>query len=525
MNAAGNCNPLPPPAGAEPASESAFLPMPHALSTSSSAARLLGIAVLAAWLPIAGAAGLPPPVQLALDNARIPAAAVSIWTQPVDAEHPTLEINAGQPMNPASTMKLVTAFAALDRLGPAHTWTTRIATTGPVRDGVLHGDLHLVGGADPVLGYDRLWKLLRRLRALGIGRIAGDIVLDASVLKLPPHDPAAFDGRGLRPYNSGPHGLLLHYNTLQLALFPAAEHEAVTVAAEPPLAGIVIDNRLVTSGAPCEVWYRDLEARLEPGPRLVLSGSLPAACGPRSWSAAPLPPAEYGIALVAALWAEIGGGLDGRVRAGSAPAETTLRVSDDSPPLADVVRDMNKWSSNVIARQLLATLGTIAPASIEAAAGEQALGAPRAGFDGPVPDMVAGGAQAALAQLAAAGIDTRGLVIENGAGLSRMERIRADSLGQLLLVAWRRPWMPEFVAALPLAGVDGTARRRLAASPARGQAHIKTGTLDGVRAIAGYLLDREGRRHALVMMVNHPEAAASAAAQDALLEWLWAGGR
>ncbi len=477
---------------------------------------------------------LPPPVALALGAAGIPATAVAIWAQPVDGQQPVLTLNAGEPMNPASVMKLVTAFAAFERLGSAHTWRTRIAASGTLRDGVLHGDLYLVGGADPMLGQERLWKLLRRLRALGIERITGDIILDASALRLPPHDPDAFDGRGLRPYNSGPHGLLLQYNTVLLGLFPGrAANEPVALAAEPPLAGVIIDNRILTSEAPCRLWYGDLQARLETGPRLVLSGSLPAACGPRTWSAAPLPPADFGIALVAGLWAEVGGRVDGRVRAGVLPAASGELLGDDSPPLADVVREMNKWSSNVIARQLLAALG--AQAALEPAPAQSApaqnLSLPSADAPPPAraaqrttPDMVADGARSATAALAAAGIDATGLVIENGSGLSRIERIRADSLGQLLLAAWRRPWMPEFLAALPLAGVDGTARGRLAASPARGHAHIKTGTLDGVRTMAGYLLDRHGRRHAVVMMVAHPEAAHSAAAQDALLEWLWANG-
>ena len=283
-------------------------------------------------------------------------------------------------------------------------------------------------------------------------------------------------------------------------------NEAVALAAEPPLAGLVIDNRILTSDAPCGTWYRDLQASIESGPRLVLSGSLPAACGPRTWSAAPLPPTEFSIALVNALWHEVGGHLGGTVREGRASGTARELFSDESAPLADVVRDMNKWSSNVIARQLLATLGQVSahPESAE--------------------DMVAAGARAASATLAAAGIDSTGLVIENGSGLSRNERIRADSLGSLLLAAWQRPWMPEFIVALPVAGLDGTARRRLDGSPARGQAHIKTGTLNGVRAMAGYLLDRHGRRHVVVMMVNHPEATASATAQDALLEWLWSGG-
>lgn len=460
-----------------------------------------GLALLAG-LSLASAAGLPPGVSLALDNAHIPTDSVSIWSQAVDAHQPTLSFNAERPQNPASTMKLVTAFAAFDRLGPAFTWQTRIATRGNLDHGVLRGDLHIVGGADPVLDEERLRRLLRRLRGLGINRIAGDIVLDGSVLALPPHDPQAFDGRGLRPYNAGPYGLLMHYNTLQLGLFPADDANVpVTVVAEPPLAGLVIDNRLLTSQTACEVWYRDLDARLEPGPRLVLTGSLPASCGPRSWSAAPLAPPDYAIALVRALWGELGGTVNGAIRSGATPADAVVRLTDDSRPLADVVRDMNKWSSNLIARQLLATLGM-----------QQADAA----------DAVQGGILVAKAQLAATGINTPGLVIENGAGLSRNERIRADTMGALLLAAWRRPWMPEFISALPVAGVDGTARKRLNGSPANGQAHIKTGTLNGVRAMAGYLLDRNGRRHAVVMMVNHPEAAASQAAQDALLEWLWA---
>ncbi len=428
-----------------------------------------------------------------------------MWVQPVDAPAPSLSVNARAGMNPASVMKLVTAFAAFDQLGPTHTWSTRVASDTTVSQGVLTGNLYVVGSGDPALDKDRVGKLLRRLRGLGIERIAGDIVLDGSVLQLPPHDPDAFDGRGLRPYNSGPHGLLMHYNTLELALFPGRQpNEAVTVLAEPPLAGVVVDNRLVTSAAGCDVWYRDLEARIEPGPRLVLSGSLPAACGPRTWSAAPLAPAEFGAALVATLWAEAGGRLDGQVRSGLTPASAQTLLTHESPPLADIVRDMNKWSNNVIARQLLASLGT----TYQGEAAE-------------ARDMVTLGARAAAERLATAGLPVDSLVIENGAGLSRIERIPAETLGQMLLLAWQRPWMPEYISALPVAGLDGTARRRLRNSPASGQAHIKTGTLNGVRAIAGYVLDRNSRRHVVVMMVNHPEAGASASAQDALLEWVW----
>ena len=201
------------------------------------------------------------------------------------------------------------------------------------------------------------------------------------------------DGRGLRPYNSGPHGLLLNYNTLLLGLYPGkAANEPVTLAAEPALAGIDIDNRILTSDAPCGTWYGDLQASIEGGRRLVLSGSLPAACGPRTWSAAPLPPAAYGAALVSTLWSEVGGRLGGTIRDGQTPTDAQELFSDDSPALADVVRDMNKWSSNVIARQLLASLAATHPSL-----------APE------TSDMVAEGARIALESLARVGLDTRAL--------------------------------------------------------------------------------------------------------------------
>ncbi len=483
---------------------------------------LLALCLLAWALP--GFAAMPAVVRAALDAARIPPGAVSIWVQAVDETQPLLAENAQQPMNPASVMKLATSFAAFERLGPAYTWTTTLATTGTIRQGVLRGDLYLIGGGDPQLTYERVWKLLRQVRATaGIDTIQGDIVLDDSALRLPLHDPNAFDGRGLRPYNAGPSALLLNYNALQLTLVPASQAGgSVALSADPPLEGLAVDNRLRTTDGPCGTWYAALDAHLEPGPRLVLDGSLPASCGRRDWSAAPLSAQEYGPALLAALWKEAGGRLEGKVRNGPAPAGTVELLSESSAPLADVVRDMNKWSNNVIARQLLATLGHADTAPLNLVAASTSPSASLAVADNS-PDMVQGGARAAFAALSRAGVDTTGLLIENGAGLSRSERIRADTLGRLLLAAWRRPWMPEFIATLPVAGLDGTARRRLDGSPASGQVHIKTGTIDGVRAMAGYVLSHDGRRYAVVMMVNHPSAAASKTAQDNLLEWVWLG--
>jgi D-alanyl-D-alanine carboxypeptidase/D-alanyl-D-alanine-endopeptidase (penicillin-binding protein 4) len=452
----------------------------------------------------ASAARFPASVSTALERAHIPASAVSIWVQPVEASRPTLAINAERPMNPASVMKVVTTFAALELLGPSQLWTTRLASSAPLQDGVIKGDLYLIGDGDPVLTYERLWRLLRRLRMLGLARIDGDIVLDHAALALPPHDPNAFDDRGLRPYNAGADGLLLHFNTQELALFPGSQApDPVQLVAEPPLAGLVIDNQVTTSDKSCEPWYRDLDARLE-GNRLILFGSLPASCGPKIWATAPLLPPDFDVALLQALWQELGGTLRGTIRHDSAPAGAQILIADESVPLSEVVRTMNKWSNNVIARQLLANLGRTEP---------------------PPADMVAVGVEAARQSLSDAKIEVSGLVIDNGSGLSRIARIRADSLGTLLVRAWQRPWMPEFIASLPIVGRDGTTRKRLIDSPSRGYAHIKTGSINDVRAIAGYVLDRHGLRHAVVMMVNHPEAGNARQAPDALIVWGGAGGQ
>ena len=457
---------------------------------------------------------VPPSVRAELEHARIPENAVSIWVQPVDAKQPVLAFNAERPMNPASVMKVVTTFAALDVLGPERTWTTRIAVDGTLReDGALLGNVYLVGDGDPVLTYERVWRLLRRLRSLGYSTIGGDIVLDNSALVFPAHDPYAFDGRGLRPYNSGADGLLIHFNTQQLALVPGFRAgDAVKLVAEPPLSGVQIDNKIVTSTKNCEPWFRDLDAQMVNG-RLTLTGSLPASCGPRVWAVSPLAPSDFSVAMVQAMWWELGGTVRGKVRNGVAPKELYFLISDESVPLGEIVRTMNKWSSNVIARQVLAQVGRVGFGADENSNINMYVHS----------DMVSAGNEAARRSLAWADVETSGLEVDNGSGLSRNARIRADSLGAMLVRAWDRPWMPDFVASLPIAGRDGTARRRLNDSPAIGRAHLKTGTINDVRAIAGYVLDQNGRRNAVVMMVNHPEAANSRKAQDALIEWVWSG--
>lgn len=444
-------------------------------------------------------AELPETVVRTLQRAGIPLADVGVVVRPLDGSPALIEHNAGQAMNPASVMKLLTTYAALDLLGPAHQWETLVLAGREPVAGVLTGNLYLVGSGDPQLTSDQLWFLLRRLRVRGIERIAGDIVLDRSAFAVTAYDPADFDAKPQRAYNVGPNALLLDFQALRFTVQP--DPVQPHIALESPSARTVIDNALRNSDGPCPGDWRD-RIRLavlpaDAGRRIEVRGTYAARCGERALNLAPLSADQHADGLIRALWQELGGRLDGRVRSGTAPADAVLLDRHKSPPLADIVRDINKYSNNVMARQLFLTLGGgDSPANTEAAV------------------------RRIEAWLATRGLRFPELTLENGSGLSRRERISTAHLVMLLVDAWQHPLMPEFIASLPLAGVDGTMKKRLVDRPAAGLAHIKTGTLDGVRTAAGYAQDAAGRRYALAFLINDARADDGGSAMDALLDWL-----
>ncbi len=445
---------------------------------------------------------LPPAVQQALKVAGIPPQAVAVVAQPLGASKPTLRHQADVAMNPASLMKLLTTLAALETLGPAHVWRTEaLAATTPENE-VLMGDLYLRGSGDPKLTYDRLWLLLRELRGRGLREIRGDLVLDRSAFAPTEHDPAAFDGKPLRPYNVGPDALLFNFATLHLTLWPSTSTNggnAVRVLGEPLPTGFEIINRLQLTDTPhCGEWRERLEAKLAPG-QLTLSGGYPRVCGEKRWHLAGIANASLLHGVFTRLWRELGGQFTGQVREGPAPPTAVVLAVSESPTLGEIVRDINKYSNNVMARQLYLSLGG------------------KVGADGTA-------AEARMRSwLAQKGLDFPELVLDNGAGLSRRARLSADSFARLLAAGWASPVMPEYLASLPIAAIDGTAKKKFNGNGVAGQAHLKTGSLEGVRGIAGYLLDRNGQRHLVIFMVNHPKANEAQPAFDALLEWLWRG--
>ena len=466
---------------------------------------------------------LPGVVARTLKSAGIPHSGVAVVVQEAAAGVPRVSVNAAQSFNPASLMKLLTTYAALELLGPAYTWKTEAWATGNLADGVLDGDLILKGGGDPRLTFEQFWLLLRQLRARGLREIRGNLVLDRSwfdttgVIGGNGSDPELIDNQLLRPYNVGPDSLLLNFKALRLQFVADAERKTVVVTSDPQPANLDLINLVRPVSGICGDWREALRADVtrpqapEGNARLVLTGRYTLECGERIWNIGVMTHPQYVDGVFRQLWRELGGSLAGGLREAALPAGARRLAVVESPTLAEIVRDINKFSNNVMARQVFLTLGA------------QSL-ADSPPVDGTHSARSADADAAIRTWLAQKDLRFPELVLENGSGLSRRERIAADSLTRLLQAAWKGPLMPEFIASLPLNGSDGTMRKRLRQNGIAGQTHIKTGSLDGVKGIAGYVLDRGGKWQIVVLMINHPNAAAGQAAQDALLQWVYERG-
>lgn len=446
---------------------------------------------------------LPPAVVKALQQAEIPQSATSVYVREIGSLKPEIAHRADQAMNPASVMKLVTTYAALDLLGPAYTWKTDVYATGLSGDAVS-GNLYLQGHGDPALTLEDFWLLLRALRQRGVRLIKGDLVLDQSYFDLPKADPDGFDNKGYRAYNTNPEATLISFKAVSARLIPSTDGSSLKVVLDPDLPLIKLHSHVSVKLGSCPNDWRnaidtDVQNSLNSA-SIVLRGSFAADCGEKAMQFNLLSNSEFIAGVFRQLWTEVGGTWLGSIIQGAAPEGERPLLTWESQPLAEAIRDTNKWSNNVMARNILLTLGA------------DAFGA---------PGTTAKGELAIKAWLMQKDLKFPELVIENGAGLSRLERISAKSLGDLLVAAGNSAVMPEFVSSLPIAGTDGTMKKRLKNNGITGRAHIKTGTLDGVKTIAGYVLSRSGKRRAVVFLVNHTNAGDADVAQDALLQWAY----
>jgi serine-type D-Ala-D-Ala carboxypeptidase/endopeptidase (penicillin-binding protein 4) len=526
--------------------------------------RLRHLALIGLFICGAARADLPEPVARLAHAAGIPEE--SIGAIVLRGDTILVSNGADQPMLPASTMKVVTAIVALDQLGPAFRGRTEFRSKGEIAGGVLKGDLLVRGGADLDFTGDALVHMLERLRARGVHRIAGDLVLDRQLFQPARADlgKPRFDEAPEAYYNVIPDALLLDMNLLTLDMDSTGKG-GVKAALLPEL-GVAVRSEQAPVDAACESWedgWKPPTVARE-GSRLtvVLHGTYPRNCR-QTYRINVLDRDDYADRLIRATWKRLGGTIDGKTRtvslaehtsmlAAAAAAQGAIGSSDGnvaqaqaqpegigadgtrllaqhvSRALPELVRDTMKISDNAWARTLFLALGSLQAdetlGSRPLPAGQRLAMLMAANGDGAsgVPASTQARAEAVVRDwFKRHGIDDSGMVLENGAGLSRIERLRPVQLAAVLAAAQESLWAPEFLASLPIVGVDGTMRKRLKGTPAASRARIKTGTLNNGVAVAGYVPDANGEQCIVVAIINHAgiDHAAGRGIVDALIEW------
>ena len=464
----------------------------------------------AAAIAVAGAAAqaseLPPEIERVLTGHNIAPGDVSIVVQPVDSEQPILSHLPTVARNPASVMKMVTTWSALEYLGPAYTWSTEVYFRGDFDGDRLRGDLALKGYGDPELVVEDYWNMLRAVRRLGLEKIDGDLIVDDSYFDVVEDDPGLFDGQPYRTYNVVPNALLVNFKAVQFQFFADPAHGRVRVTTDPVLANLEISNGLSLVDGPCRGYQAGISfnhADADALDHVVVDGQFSRRCNAYSLSRTVLQHPTYAYGLFETLWHEIGGEFKGKLR--HEPVADTLdpALVWRSHPLGEVIRSINKNSNNVMTRQLLYTLGA-----------EQF---------GP-PGTREKGIQAVREFLAARGFDLTSLVMKNGAGLSRDARISPALLTAILRSAWRSVYAPEFIASLSLGGLDGTTRGRFDEHSGEGLMHVKTGRLDHVSALAGFVHASDEKTYVVVVFMNSEQAhqGPGQELEEAVVRWVQA---
>jgi len=464
--------------------------------------------LLAAWLP-ATRAQLPEPVAGMLRAANIPEEALGAVVMRLPDAAPVLSHGAERSFQPGSTMKLLTTLVALDRLGPTYRGRTELRTDGRIENGVLHGDLVLRGGGDADLRWEVFQGMLQSLRHRGVETILGDLLLDRELFNPPRPDlgVAPFDEAPEFEYNLIPDALMLNGNLLRFEL-ESDEHQ-LKVSMTPLLERVSVGSDMTLVEQDCKDWDKDwlppeYNRSVDGTIRILLHGKFPRNCT-KATLINVLDRVDFADRLFRLLWGRLGGRFLGSTRDAAMPPGTRLLVEHQSRPLPVVVRDINKLSDTALARLTYLTLGALG-------GGASDVGAATATYsERVVRDW-----------LSEHGISDQGLILDNGSGLSRLERIRPAQLAAVLLRASRHTLAPEYLSSLPIVAVDGTMRLRLKDSPAAGRARIKSGTLSGVHGVAGFVPDAANRPHIVVAMLNHELAGNSIgrAILDALIDWV-----
>ena len=444
---------------------------------------------------------LPNEIQQLLRSKGMSPWGMSAYVQAIGSPRPLISHNAQIARNPASVMKLLTAYVAIGVLGPNYRWPIEISTNGNIQAGVLSGNVYIKGYGAPDFDTEGLREMLRQIRRKGIHTIQGRLIFDDTYFNGPKIDPGAFDGKPYSSYNAQPDALM--FNERRSTFSASRKGNKIRVSTSTPAHNLVLVNRIKRAKRSCKVSTRVKRGR---GDKVTItfSGYLARRCRARGFTMAVTDPANTMYSAIQRIWKrELKGNINTQFMVGATPPNTQMVHVHYSKSLSELLPTVVKDSNNVMARQLM-----------------RSIGAKRFG----APGTPKKGAEAIDDYLRRQGLDFPELRIENGSGLSRYARISTENISQLLIKAFHGPQRDVLMRSMAIAGVDGTMKRRLRSTAVRGRGFFKTGTLRDVRGIAGYINAADGRTYVVSILHNDPRARSRGRMiHDNFLEWVYWG--
>lgn len=470
---------------------------------------------------------------------------------------PLLSHQADIARTPASTMKLVPSFIALDTLGADFVWHTRVYHTGVIIGDTLYGDLIIQGSGDPKMTHERLQQLLYKVQTAGIRHINGNIIVDSSVFKNVTKDPAAFDNSPLRPYNASPDGFLVNFSSIGIKSYPLDSTRA-QLTYTPQLANYQLPSMINMRSAACG------QARYSIAPQwqaaqLTLNSNLPDSCGEHAFYVAYPDAKDFAARVIASKWQTLGNTLSGKVIAQETPyhankianrqkksphglaaiAMSPLPiVSYPSLNLTQQIYDINHFSNNVMTEQVALSIGAYKTDVNKNDTHQESVNKQGTDTDKTINNQAISlyqfgqptatdypQALQSINQWWQTNLTSPPPHLTNGSGLCRDCSISAANLSELLTYAYNQPSFDTYVSSLGIAGVSGTISAhsdRLPKSQAIGRAWIKTGTLNNVTSMAGYVKGLSGQDYVVAGLINTDHALNAYTARtvlDSMLDW------
>ena len=447
---------------------------------------------------------------------------------------------------PASTMKLVPSFIALDILGADFVWHTRVYHTGIIIGDTLLGDLIIQGSGDPKMTHERLQQLLYKVKAAGIRHIDGDIIVDSTIFNHVTKDPAAFDNAPLRPYNASPDGFLVNFSTIGIQSYPLDNAQA-QLTYTPQLADYKLPSKINIRPSACGQARYSLAPQWQ-ATQLTFDTSLPDNCGDHAFYVAYPDAKDFAARVIKAKWQALDNTLTGNVVAQETPYKNKKSISArglaalpmsplpivsyPSLNLTQQIYDINHFSNNVMTEQVALSIGaynkpkdeTVNPTINKNV--DKAINSQHSLYQFGKPATTSyPAALQTINEWWQTHLSTPPPHLTNGSGLCRDCTISAANLSELLTYAYVHPSFDAYVNSLGIAGVSGTIlthSERLPKSNAIGRAWIKTGTLNNVTSMAGYVKGLSGQDYVVVGLINNEQALNTYTARtvlDAMLDW------